>query len=95
MRFLNRLFALLTFAPLGLWLLASAAVLALDHGLGCAINAAAASPCVLAGLDLSEPAYTLGLFAAWGPLLIGPICLGAGILWLLVAMIASIRKRTR
>lgn len=90
---INRLLAILTIGPLLLWILSITVVLFLGNVMGCTIHEGFANPCTIAGLDLSDFAYSLGIFAAWGPLLFGPVVLGAGFLWGAVALIRAIRKR--
>ncbi|CUH86476.1 hypothetical protein PH5382_00388 [Phaeobacter sp. CECT 5382] len=90
---INRIFLLFTLGPVLLWLLCIAVVLFLGNVIGCTIHEGFANPCNLLGMDLADTAYSMGVFAAWGPLLFGPVVVGAGILWILVALIRSIRKR--
>lgn len=48
---------------------------------GCSVSEAGPSPCELFGTDIGEPLMGLGLFAAWGVLLTGPIALGLLAVW--------------
>lgn len=90
---MNRLFALLVFGPFLLWILAIIAVVVLSSSETCVINEAQVNPCIVFGYDIGETATTLGLFAAWGPLIFGPFSAAAGILWALVAVIRAMAKR--
>ncbi|WP_027236978.1 hypothetical protein [Leisingera caerulea] len=81
MRLVRRLLATLTIGPIVLWLLCIAAVMLLGFGFDCEIHEGFANPCVVLGRDLGEAAYTLGVLAAWGPLIFGPVSMGAGLLW--------------
>lgn len=77
---INRIALWLVLAPLGCWLLAMAVTIALG-GLGCTIDEGSAHACRLAGLQLDEFAYAIGLFAAWGGLIVLPISAGFALLW--------------
>ncbi|MEO3478498.1 hypothetical protein AAFO90_12560 [Phaeobacter sp. CAU 1743] len=89
----HRILALLTLGPILLWALAFGAVLFLSAVLGCSINEGFAAPCLLLGRDISDTAYALGLFAAWGPLVFAPFVMGAGLSWAILALIGALRKR--
>jgi len=92
-RLVHRLFALLVLGPILLWLGAVASVLTLGNLFGCDINEGSAAPCIVAGTDLGETAYTLGIFAAWGPLFLAPVVMGAAMLWALFAAVRAILRR--
>ncbi|WP_323782721.1 hypothetical protein [Leisingera sp.] len=94
MRLIRRILAIVALAPIALWLLCIACVMLLGFGFGCDINEGFATPCVVLGRDLSETAYSLGLFAAWGPLMFGPASLGGGFLWAVAVAIDRHRNRT-
>ncbi|MGI3166302.1 hypothetical protein [Pseudooceanicola sp. 200-1SW] len=79
-RRIDRIALILVLAPLALWLLAMGVALALGAA-GCAIDEGGAHPCTLAGLDLSNFAYSTGVFAAWGGLLVLPFSGGFALLW--------------
>jgi hypothetical protein len=83
---------LLTLGPMAFWLLAILAVLILSGPFGCTINEAGANPCTVGGFDLAEAAYTLGIFAAWGVLLLLPVIAVGGLLWVVAV---AVRKRRR
>lgn len=83
---LNRIALVLVLTPLALWITAMVVTLALG-GLGCEIDEGAAHACRLAGLDLSDFAYSTGVFAAWGGLLMLPFSGGFALLWGVVRLI--------
>ncbi|MCA1337133.1 hypothetical protein [Pseudooceanicola marinus] len=85
-RRLDRIALVLVLAPLALWLGAIGVTLALGAA-GCAIDEGSAHPCTLAELDLSDFAYTTGIFAAWGGLLMLPFSGGFALLWAVVRLI--------
>ena len=90
---ISRLLAALTFGPMLLWLVSIGAVLFLGSVMGCTIHEGYANPCMVVGFDLGNMASSMGIFAAWGPLFFGPVVLGAGFLWFLMALIRQLRKR--
>lgn len=92
---MNRIFAILTFGPILLWLSCIGLVLTLGSTAECQINEAGVHPCIIMWRDFGEMAATAGLFAAWGPLIFGPFVLGAGILWMLVAIVRTVLRRKR
>lgn len=47
----------------------------------CSVNEGGTTPCIVGGVDIGEPLLALGLFAAWGVLLTGPIALCLLALW--------------
>jgi len=49
--------------------------------------------CGIWGINVGGIAYSLGVFAAWGPLIFLTIVLVAGILWAVLAIIARLRKK--
>ncbi|KAA2312112.1 hypothetical protein DL237_14075 [Pseudooceanicola sediminis] len=59
---------------------------------GCRIDEAAAHPCVILGRDLAELAYSMGFFAAWGPLFLFPVSVGIAMLWGLTRLILFIAR---
>ena len=93
MRWVHRIFAVLTLGPVVLWLLAIGTIILLGVAGGCRIDEGSVHPCRVLGLEVGEAAYTIGILAAWGPLLIGPICLLAGLLWVTITLIARMRGR--
>ena len=92
-RLVHRIFALLVVGPILLWLGAAAVVLTLGNLFGCEINEGYANPCLVAGTDWGDTAYSLGLFAAWGPLFLAPVVTGAAMLWGLFAGIRALLCR--
>ncbi|MCI5095276.1 MAG: hypothetical protein MRY77_03075 [Rhodobacteraceae bacterium] len=90
MKLLHLLLATLTLGPVLLWLLAIVLALFLGGPMGCEIHEGFANPCTILGLDLSETAYSLGMFAAWGSLLVAPVVLIAGALWLVLILISAL-----
>lgn len=95
MRLVRRILATLTIGPIVLWLLCIAFVMLLGFGFDCEIHEGFANPCVVLGHDLSETAYTAGVLAAWGPLIFGPVTMGAGLLWAIAIVIDRHRSRPR
>lgn len=95
MRRTNRIFAFLMAAPILIWLLSLIAMFLLGYVFGCKVNEGYVQTCKVFGIELGESIYSFGIFAAWGPLMFGPIVVGTGLLWALVALIATIRKRLR
>ncbi|PJE31027.1 hypothetical protein SAMN06297129_3643 [Pseudooceanicola antarcticus] len=77
---LNRIALWLVLAPLMCWLLAMALTIALG-GLGCTIDEGSTHACRLLGLKLDNFAYSVGLFAAWGGLIVLPLSAGFALLW--------------
>lgn len=61
------LIAILT-GPIVLWGLSLLLIISLSKAAGCTVHEGFANPCIVFGVDLGEPLYTLGLFTAWGPL---------------------------
>lgn len=47
----------------------------------CTVTAAATQSCIVFGADLGEPLAKLGVFAAWGVLITGPLALLLAALW--------------
>jgi len=92
-RLLHILFALLVFGPVALWLAAFAATLVLANRFDCAISEGAVRPCIVAGADWGEAAYTLAMFAAWGPLMLAPMVIGAAALWMLFMLLRAVLRR--
>ncbi|WP_226941797.1 hypothetical protein [Pseudooceanicola spongiae] len=90
-RLLNRIGLIGTLAPIAAWLLALALVRFLAS-LGCQIDEGSSHPCVFLGRDLTDLAYSLGFFAAWGPLILFPICAGVAMLWGLTRLILFIAQ---
>jgi len=95
MNWINRVFAVLTFGPVVLWLLCILVVVTLGFGFGCVIAEDTANPCTVLGLDLADEAHALGIYAAWGFLLVAPLTLASGLLWIIVAVLRSILRSTR
>ncbi|MBQ4826401.1 hypothetical protein J4729_17870 [Leisingera sp. HS039] len=95
MRLIRRILAILALGPIAVWLLCIALVILLGFGFGCEINEGFANPCVVLGRDLSETAYSMGILAAWGPLIFGPVSMGAGLLWAIAVAIDRHRSRPR
>ncbi|KZL19097.1 hypothetical protein PsAD2_02155 [Pseudovibrio axinellae] len=79
----RRVLLLLFSAPIVFWLFSALVVLAAGELGGCVIHEGYANPCSLAGYDLGEFLYSLGVFAAWGlllvPILWGYMIVGWGI----------------
>ena len=92
---MHRLFAFLTFAPIVAWLICIAGVLLLSVVFDCTIHEGFANPCVVLERDVGKAAYSLGVFAAWGGLLVVPISMGAALIWAITAMIARWSSRNR
>jgi hypothetical protein len=90
MKILHLLLATLTLGPVLLWILAICAALFLGGPMGCDIHQGFATPCTILGLDLSRTAYDIGMFAAWGSLLVAPVVLIAGALWLVLILISAL-----
>ncbi|WP_264212981.1 hypothetical protein [Leisingera thetidis] len=95
MRLIRRILAILALGPIALWLLCIAFVMLLGVGFDCTIHEGFSNPCVVLGRDLGDTAYTMGVFAAWGPLIFGPVSLGAGFLWAIAVAIDRRRSRPR
>lgn len=93
MKWVHRGFAVLTFAPWGLWALAIAAVMLFGWGFGCDIDEGSVHPCMVLGRDMGGLAYHAGFWAAWGVLLFGPVSVGAALLWGVTAAIAAVVRR--
>jgi len=92
-RLIHLVFALLVIGPILIWLGAAAGVLTLANGFGCTIHEGFATPCLIAGTDWGEAAYTLGLLAAWGPLIFAPVVIGSAALWGLFALVRAFLRR--
>lgn len=92
-RLIHLVFALLVIGPILLWLGAVGVTLTLAHAFDCTIHEGFANPCRIAGADWGEAAYTLGVFAAWGPLLLAPVVIGAAALWALFALLRVLLRR--
>lgn len=92
---MHRAFAIATVAPIGLWGLCVAGVAVLSLGAGCAIDEGSAHPCMVLGQDLGRTAYTLGVFAAWGPLLAGPVSVGMALVWGAATLARAFWRRLR
>lgn len=84
---MNRVFLILTLAPMAFWLFCLLAVLALGKFLGCTINEGMVQPCVLLGIDIGGPAYFMGFTAAWGALFLFPVSLGLALIWGLTTLL--------
>jgi len=93
MRWLHRTLGTLTIGPWVVWAACVAGVLVLGLGFGCNIDEGNVHPCVVAGRDVGDFAYTLGFLAAWGVLILGPISLGAGVLWALATLAHRLWRR--
>lgn len=91
-RLLSRLFAFATVAPLLIWLGALVLTLVLSGPMGCRIDEGSSHPCMIAGSDWGEAAYSLGMIAAWGLFFLAPVSFGAGLLWALVTLIRRLRR---
>ncbi len=94
-RWINRFFALMTFGPILLWLGAIVIVMVLGGVYGCQINEASVNPCDVHGREIGETAALLGFFAAWGPLIMGPVIAVSALAWGVLAIIAYLRRRAR
>lgn len=92
-RWITRLFILTTFGPVLGWAACAGAVLWLSGPHGCRIDEAGAYPCVVLGRDIGQAAAMMGILAAWGPLLFGPVVLVSGGAWGLYALIRRLRRR--
>ncbi len=93
MIWVRRILAFLTLAPIAAWLSSIAVVLMLGTLAGCSIDEGSVHSCTISGTNVGELAYTIGVFAAWGPVFFLPLVLGAGILWAIVAIVARIRAK--
>lgn len=78
-KWLLGLFTLASFAPILLAFLASF----LATALGCRLNEAGAHPCLLAGRDIGETLYTMGMMF-WLAILTFPLMALALVGWLIV-----------
>jgi hypothetical protein len=92
-RAFNWVMFLLTAGPVGIWLCSVGLVLILSAAFDCTIHEGFVNSCVVGGVDLGETAYYAGLIAAWGLLILGPISVGAGILWAVVAFIVHLIRK--
>lgn len=90
---LTLLFAVATAAPVLIWIFAVAATLLLAGPMGCSIDEGSVHPCLIAGQDWGEAAYTLGMIAAWGLFFLAPLSFGAGLLWGLTVLLFRLFKR--
>lgn len=93
MIWVRRILAFLTLAPLALWLSSIAIVLLIGAVAGCTIDEGSVHSCGIWGINVGGIAYSLGVFAAWGPLIFLPLVLVAGILWAVLAIIARLGKK--
>jgi len=91
-RWITRLFAITTLGPVLIWLGCVGAVLYLSGIHGCHITEAGVQPCVIFGRDIGQSAATMGILAAWGPLLIGPVVAASAMAWGLYALIRRLRR---
>ncbi|AEV37707.1 hypothetical protein PSE_3199 [Pseudovibrio sp. FO-BEG1] len=66
----RRVLLLLFSSPLIFWIFSVILVLVAGEIAGCEVHEGFANPCSIAGYDISELLYSLGLFAAWGLLLV-------------------------
>lgn len=71
----RRILLTLFSAPIIFWAFSALVVLAASEIGGCQIHEGYANTCTLVGYDFGEFLYSLGIFAAWGLLLI-PILWG-------------------
>lgn len=85
----------LTFGPLLIWLGSFIGLLFVGFVLGCEVNEGSVQPCMFLGQDIGEIAYAMGIFAAWGSLIMGPIALFGGILWASAALVRRALNRRR
>ena len=77
MRWVHRIFAILTIGPIVLWLAAVAGVILLGGVFNYNINEGGVQPCLVVGRDLVA----------------GPVAICAGILWAMVAIVARLNRR--
>ena len=92
---MNRLLALALGLPVLAWIVCLAGTIALANLAGCEIHEGFANPCTVAGIDLADAAYTMGVLAAWGPLFMMPWLVGAAALWIGWATLRFILRRLR
>ena len=93
MKWVHRIFAILTFGPIVMWLLALASVMYLGFIAGCRIDEGNIHPCTHLGLELGRLANTLGFFASWGVILFGAFSMIAGFVWGVTALIVHLARR--
>ncbi|WP_010138079.1 hypothetical protein [Oceanicola sp. S124] len=89
LRRVDRIALWLVLAPLGCWVLAIAVTLGLT-ALGCQIDEGSAHSCPLLGVELADFAYSTGVFAAWGGLLVLPLSGGFALLWGIVRLMLAL-----
>ncbi len=95
MRWVHWIFAVLTLGPLVVWGLAIAGTMILGFWFGCRIDEGGSHPCDVWGRDVGDAAVIMGLYAAWGPLIVGPISFGFGFLWAIFTIACRILRKRR
>jgi uncharacterized protein (DUF697 family) len=92
---INRLFAALILLPPLIWVAALAFVVLLGQVFGCEINEASAQSCIVLGFELAGIAYSAGMLAAWGPLILFPFTIAALLVFAVVALIRAALRKVR
>ncbi|MEX0284621.1 MAG: hypothetical protein AB3N23_08415 [Paracoccaceae bacterium] len=95
MTLINRLFLIAMLLPIAIWAGCIGLVIFLSSVQGCTIHEGFPNPCTFLGMDWSQTAYGLGLFAAWGPLIFGPVVAAIGMAWLVYSGAARFLNRWR
>ncbi|MAQ82125.1 hypothetical protein [Psychromarinibacter halotolerans] len=95
MKWVHRIFAILTLGPWVVWLAWVALALGLSYFGGCRIDESGVHPCTVAGREAGELAYTAGFWSAWGVMLIGPFSFGFGLTWAMATFVAARIRRHR
>ncbi|SDR03836.1 hypothetical protein [Pseudovibrio sp. Tun.PSC04-5.I4] len=91
----RRILLTLFSAPLIFWAISALVVFAASEVGGCKIHEGYANACTVIGYDFGELLYSLGIFAAWGLLLV-PILWGYMIVgWGAYEIVAYISRRLK
>lgn len=93
-RILDRTLLVLALAPVLIWILSIIITMGLSYA-GCQIDEGSAHSCVIAGQELAEFAYTSGVFAAWGGLLMLPTSFSIFMLWGVLRLIRLLFRARR
>lgn len=94
-RWVRLLFAIATFGPILLWIGAIAGVAILGGVFGCQIDESGYHPCEFMGRDVGKTALSMMMWAAWGPLIIGPFVGIAGMSWAATSFVRMLVLRRR
>ncbi len=94
-RWITRFFLVMTLAPVVLWAGCFVAVILFGVLYGCRIDESGTYPCDVHGRDMGRTAAMLGVLAAWGPLVFGPVVFASGAAWGLYALIRRLRLGVR